>query len=206
MDFNKHPFGEAMRMLVAVNCWMIWKVRNEMIFKHKRINDSIFIFLKRESLQYCINNNLVLLTQSILWHIDPKVAISNSFLSNKSKFVRNLREKFDLVAFSDVSWDQEMYKSGIGGFIISKNQSVLYIFSCRCEVGNAFQAEVAGCMHLCITMGLNRPNHKGVICVDSKNLCDPKVLYAILIENGIVWKTLLPRTEKKQDLLIGKWL
>lgn len=92
--------------MVAINCWLIWKARIEKVFKNKNFNmNSYETCLKNESLSYCINYNIVTTSNSSLWFVDPREAVSNILIMKISKFITEIFQKYDLVAFSDESWN-----------------------------------------------------------------------------------------------------
>lgn len=85
---NSLPHTKSWKVMVAVNCWLIWKVTNEKVFKNKNfITNSFKIGLKTESLSYCVNNNIVLKANSSLWYVDPHEAVSNTLIRRKSKLL-----------------------------------------------------------------------------------------------------------------------
>lgn len=114
--------------------------------------------------------NLLLSSNSQLWSIDPKVALSNSFVSKKLSFINNLLENYEMVAFTDGAWDPLSLKGGIGGYILSKHKSLISAFSGPYLALSPVQTEINACIHACKDIGRINNYTKGVVCVDSSIL------------------------------------
>lgn len=116
-------------MVVAVSLWNIWKARNEAIFKNKIFKPETVSFLsKRDTFRLLLGLGYAVAKDDLLWNVDPLVTLENQILFQKHAYICNLTKSFKNIAFADESWLNQN-RRGIGGYIISKDLKVIYVFS-----------------------------------------------------------------------------
>lgn len=79
------------------------------------------LIIKRESFSTGVDGKFLSLEEASLWFIDPAEAMHKTLTRKKSIFLSNLFKEYDIVAFSDGSWNAQNLKAGIGGMITSKD-------------------------------------------------------------------------------------
>lgn len=58
----------------------------------------------------------------------------------------------------------------MGGYILSKSLSVLYVFAGPVHGGSALDIEIEACKHLWLVFRDLKANFKSIICTNSKNI------------------------------------
>lgn len=120
---------EAWYVTLAVTLWILWKVRNNLIFNIVKPEVKyLFSNIKYEALTACACYNITSLKDSTIWYLDPKTALERFTALKRVNFLRNLLNDFDAIGFSDGAWDTNKGKGGTGGFIYTSNLLLSYVF------------------------------------------------------------------------------
>lgn len=127
--------------------------------------NSVLLVIKRELFSKGVNGSLLSIKEASLWFLDPAEAMHKCSTRKNALFTSNLFKDYEVVAFSDGYWNVQNCKAGMGDLIISKSLSIRYIISGPIKAINAFDAELAACMHIWRIIG-DRCN--SILYVDSK--------------------------------------
>lgn len=77
-----------------------------------------------------------------------------------------MAKSYDYIAFGDGFWINSQ-NGGVGGFILSKTLSVLYIFAGPMNTESALEMEIEACKHIWLAL---RDKVKNLNGTDSKNV------------------------------------
>lgn len=114
-----------------------------MFNKQVDTKEALLLIVKERIDKWCMELDLVPDNLMSLWNINPNGAI---LLHQKGKRLSILSDGHeDFVGFCDGSWQVDTngrITAGVGGYIVDRDQNLMFIFSGPIEAGNALKAEM----------------------------------------------------------------
>lgn len=177
MVANKLPYKEHWQVTLSAMLWTLWTSRNEFIFQNKINTQSQLEFLiSHRSYLWCSNNGLIHIDSENNWRSNPvrTTKLWYTFM------IKELTYNWDYFAFVDGSWATSggMIKSGVGGYIKTKNNNRQFIFSGPTRALTPLQAETNALLVVLreIHSNISRDN-RVVVYTDAHNLYHNIQLY-----------------------------
>lgn len=144
---NNTPHVAQWQTTISTAPWTIWFSRNDLIFNKVVFNTKqMKTLILHRSYMWCSSGGLLHHNSLDTWIKNPTLTIKNL----RILFLDDLKNKWDYIGFIDGSWkdDNNHLQSGIGGYVVNKNDDLCFIFSGPMTATTPLEAETKALIFL----------------------------------------------------------